>query len=134
MAQLIWYVAQTRDTGNLKKVVEAHFIGYREGDLPHPIVQMERWVTEWAGLEILHRDGPYWVPSFFAAWATEFRLPKWRKNNDLQLPPGIDHKAWRNRYRTLDEIKAWRDGYLAARGKVWLDRRLQRIEDVDQDC
>jgi hypothetical protein len=70
MAQLVWYIAQTRDTGNIKKLVESYHVMSKGGWVSdygpiypaEPHNQMRYWVKEWSGLEILDEDGPFWIP------------------------------------------------------------------------
>jgi hypothetical protein len=131
VAQLVWYIAQTKDTGSAKKLVEAYHVYGKSGWVSdygpiypaEPHNQMRYWVREWAGLEILDEDGPYWIP-FGGNWtstpvsiAASLRPPKWRKAG-LGAPSGIDPELWRNRSYVLDEVKQWRDGFLKAKGKI----------------
>jgi hypothetical protein len=131
MAQLVWYIAQTMDTGSIKKLVEAYHVMNKGGWVSdygpiypaEPHNQMRHRVKEWAGLEILDEDGPFWIPvggdwtSTAVSIAASLRPPKWRKNG-YDAPPGIDRDLWRDRSFVLDEVKQWRDGYLKAKGKI----------------
>jgi hypothetical protein len=129
MAQLIWYIAQTKDTGKVKKLVESYDVytgnwGWVSESGPvylGEVYQHLRFhVEEWAGLQLLHEDGPYWIP-FLPATAVplvaSLRPPKWRAAGRDVPPAGIDVELWRNRSFSLDEVKTWRDGFLSAKKK-----------------
>ena len=131
MAQLMWYIAQTRDTGKIKKLVEAYYVMNQGGWVGkngpiypnEPFIQMRRQVQDWAGLELLDSDGPFWIPvsgdytSPLVHWVVSLCPPKWRKGGIHEAPPGIDRELWRDRLFVLDEVKQWRDGYLEAKAK-----------------